>query len=43
MQPQISHPIYFILIVLLAPIVSLLGYYGGQMTFPMEKSDVVTK
>ena len=42
-QPQISHPIYFILIVLLAPIVSLLGYYGGQMTFPMEKSDAVTE
>ena len=40
-QPQISHPIYFILIVLLAPIVSLLGYYGGQMTFPNEKSDAV--
>jgi predicted heme/steroid binding protein/uncharacterized membrane protein len=36
-QYQISHPIYFILIVLLAPIVSLLGYYGGQMTFPTEK------
>jgi predicted heme/steroid binding protein/uncharacterized membrane protein len=36
-QPQISHPIYFILIVLLAPIVSLLGYYGGQMTFPVER------
>ena len=36
-QPQISHPIYFILIVLLTPIVSLLGYYGGQMTFPNEK------
>jgi predicted heme/steroid binding protein/uncharacterized membrane protein len=42
-QPQISHPIYFILIVLLAPIVSLLGYYGGQMTFPMEKSDAMTE
>jgi predicted heme/steroid binding protein/uncharacterized membrane protein len=40
-QYQISHPIYFILIVLLAPIVSLLGYYGGQMTFPNEKSDAV--
>ena len=40
-QPQMSHPIYFILIVLLAPIVSLLGYYGGQMTFPSEKSDTV--
>jgi predicted heme/steroid binding protein/uncharacterized membrane protein len=42
-QPQISHFIYFILIVLLAPVVSLLGYYGGQMTFPMEKSDAVTE
>jgi predicted heme/steroid binding protein/uncharacterized membrane protein len=37
LQPQISHPIYFILIVLLAPVVSLLGYYGGQMTFPVER------
>jgi predicted heme/steroid binding protein/uncharacterized membrane protein len=36
-QPRISHPVYFILIVFLAPIVSLLGYYGGQMTFPAEK------
>jgi predicted heme/steroid binding protein/uncharacterized membrane protein len=36
-QPRISHPIYFILIVLLIPIVSLLGYYGGQMTFPVER------
>jgi len=42
-QSQISHPIYFVLIVLLTPIVSLLGYYGGQMTFPMEKSDAVTE
>lgn len=30
--------LYFILIILLAPIVGLLGYYGGQMTFPAEKS-----
>jgi predicted heme/steroid binding protein/uncharacterized membrane protein len=30
--------LYFILIILLAPIVGLLGYYGGQMTFPVEKS-----
>jgi predicted heme/steroid binding protein/uncharacterized membrane protein len=37
LQPQISHPIYFVLIVLLAPIVSLVGYYGGQMTFPTER------
>jgi uncharacterized membrane protein len=34
---QVFNPIYFILIILLTPIVSLLGYYGGQMTFPTEK------
>jgi len=33
----ISSPIYFILMVLLTPIVSILGYYGGQMTFPAEQ------
>ena len=32
----ISNPIYFTLVVLLTPIVSILGYYGGQMTFPAE-------
>ena len=37
-QPQVSNPIYFILMVLLTPIVGLLGYYGGQMTFPSEHS-----
>lgn len=31
-----SNPIYFIMMVLLTPIVSILGYYGGQMTFPAE-------
>lgn len=36
-QAEISHPIYFIMMVLLTPIVSLLGYYGGQLTFPIEK------
>jgi len=36
-QSQISDPIYFIMMVLLTPIVSILGYYGGQMTFPVEK------
>ena len=36
-QPTISNPFYFILIVLLTPVVSLLGYYGGQMTFPAEQ------
>jgi predicted heme/steroid binding protein/uncharacterized membrane protein len=34
---QISNPIYFVMVVLLAPIVSILGYYGGQMTFPAEQ------
>jgi predicted heme/steroid binding protein/uncharacterized membrane protein len=36
-QPELSHPLYIIMMVLLAPIVSLLGYYGGQLTFPAEK------
>jgi predicted heme/steroid binding protein/uncharacterized membrane protein len=36
-QSQIFNPLYFILVILLTPIVSLLGYYGGQMTFPVEK------
>ena len=40
---QVFNPIYFILVILLTPIVSLLGYYGGQMTFPVEKSDTVNK
>ena len=34
---QISNPIYFIMVLILAPIVSILGYYGGQMTFPAEQ------
>lgn len=34
---QKTHPIYFIMILLLTPIVLLLGYYGGQMTFPTER------
>ena len=34
---QISNPIYFIMVLTLAPIVSILGYYGGQMTFPAEQ------
>jgi predicted heme/steroid binding protein/uncharacterized membrane protein len=36
-ESQIFNPVYFILVILLTPIVSLLGYYGGQMTFPTEK------
>jgi predicted heme/steroid binding protein/uncharacterized membrane protein len=42
-QPQIFHPLYVVMMILLTPIVSLLGYYGGQLTFPTEKSDAVTK
>jgi predicted heme/steroid binding protein/uncharacterized membrane protein len=38
-NPAITNPLYFILMILLAPIVGLLGYYGGKMTFPVEKSD----
>jgi predicted heme/steroid binding protein/uncharacterized membrane protein len=37
-QSQISNPIYFTMMILLTPIVSILGYYGGQMTFPTEQS-----
>ncbi len=36
-QSKISSPIYFIMMLILAPLVILLGYYGGQMTFPLEK------
>jgi len=38
-QSQVFNPLYFVLVILLTPIVSLLGYYGGQMTFPLEKAD----
>lgn len=34
---QIAHAIYMTLIFLITPVVILLGYYGGQMTFPAEK------
>jgi len=37
-HPGASHPIYFIMMILLTPMVALLGYYGGQLTFPVEKS-----
>jgi predicted heme/steroid binding protein/uncharacterized membrane protein len=37
-NPAITSPLYFILVILLTPIVGLLGYYGGQMTFPTERS-----
>jgi len=36
-NPAITSPLYFILVILITPIVSLLGYFGGQMTFPVEK------
>jgi len=29
--------LYLVLIVILTPVVLLLGFYGGQMTFPVEK------
>ncbi len=36
-SPKISSPIYLIMMMLiLTPIVTLLGYYGGQMTFPQS-------
>jgi predicted heme/steroid binding protein/uncharacterized membrane protein len=35
--PKIFSPIYLIMILILTPVVTLLGYYGGQMTFPSEK------
>jgi predicted heme/steroid binding protein/uncharacterized membrane protein len=35
---EISNPFYFIMVVLLAPVVGLLGYYGGQMTFPTQQT-----
>ena len=34
---QNIHPVYFVMMLILTPIVFLLGYYGGQMTFPPEK------
>jgi predicted heme/steroid binding protein/uncharacterized membrane protein len=42
-QPEISHPVYVAMMVLLTPIVFLLGYYGGQLTFPTETSDAMTE
>ncbi|MBS3920396.1 MAG: cytochrome b5 [Deltaproteobacteria bacterium] len=34
---QISYYFYLTLMILFVPVVLLLGYYGGQMTFPSEK------
>ena len=36
-NPKISGPIYLIMMLILTPLVTLLGYYGGQMTFPTER------
>ena len=34
--------VIFILMILIAPIVGLIGYYGGRLVYPVEKSDTVT-
>ncbi|MCX8116997.1 MAG: cytochrome b5 [Desulfobacterota bacterium] len=34
---QVSHAVYLVLILLVTPLVVLLGYFGGQMTFPSEQ------
>ena len=36
-RPDLSSPVYILMMLLLTPIVFLLGYYGGQMTFPVER------
>jgi uncharacterized membrane protein len=35
--PEEVYSAYAILMLILTPVVGLLGYYGGQMTFPAEK------
>jgi predicted heme/steroid binding protein/uncharacterized membrane protein len=42
-KADLSNSIYFLLMILVAPIVGLIGYYGGRLVYPVEKSDVVTK
>ncbi len=36
-EMEFSHLFYLVLILLPTPVVTLLGYVGGQMTFPSEK------
>lgn len=36
-EMELSHILYIVLIFLVTPLVILLGYFGGQMTFPAEK------
>jgi len=35
--PEQVYTVYSILMVILAPVVGLIGYYGGQLTFPSER------
>jgi len=35
---QQMNPVYFILMLILTPVVNLIGYYGGQLTFPEKAS-----
>jgi uncharacterized membrane protein len=34
---QQAHPLYVVLVLILTPMVGLIGFYGGQLTFPAEK------
>jgi len=34
---EISNPFYFVLMILIAPIVGMIGYYGGRLVYPIEK------
>ena len=36
LSSQRTHPFYLFLMLVLAPVVGLIGYYGGQLTFPTE-------
>jgi predicted heme/steroid binding protein/uncharacterized membrane protein len=36
-SPQQIHPLYLVLVLILTPLVGLIGYFGGQLTFPAEK------
>jgi len=37
-RSEISSPFYLVMVLLLTPVAGLLGYYGGQMTFPTERT-----
>ena len=37
-NPKIFSPVYLIMMLILTPVVTLLGYYGGQMTFPPKNT-----